>query len=123
MNKQGTRTVGLTAKLQEARGFVEAVDAEEAEAASEAFPDLDLPPDYELDEDATRIIEALDELIAAGDEWSLFWRDAVHGVSVPAPSEARQIRKEWEDWGRVGMNACRRLGIPISRLGGFTGRI
>jgi hypothetical protein len=98
-NKQGRRTVGLLAKLREARAVV-----------VEQQPS----PEQKDERVQERALEMLDELIANGEEYEQFWADAVHGY-LPPMGEAKQIKREWESWGGLGMKACDAAGVQIDR--------
>lgn len=97
MNKQGRRARGLLAKLEQACGSVDRG-----------------PPG--------RVAE-LEELIDAGQEYVSSWQTMVHGDFVPPPRDAMAFKREFNEWGRQGMVLCRRSGVPISRLGAFTGEV
>lgn len=108
MNKNGRRTAGLLTKLRTARELV-------AETATRDDPDW-----RELGDD---LAELLDGLIEEGEEFEAFWMAAMHGDYLPPPAEARQIKQHFNAWGRRGMATCRKLGVPISRSGAFSGRV
>jgi hypothetical protein len=116
MNKQGRRTVGLLAKLREARTRVDRdeslIDPALLVGIASQFSEVD-PNDPESMTQGIR--KLLDQLIEGGQEFEGFWTAAVHDDLLPPPQEARAIRKDWEAWGKLGMASCDAIGVPIER--------
>jgi hypothetical protein len=77
------------------------------------------------DEEAvvTVIVEATDELIGSGEHYLESWTNIVHGENDYALYDARGFKADWTTWGRDGMAMCRAVGVPISRMGVFTGNV
>jgi hypothetical protein len=92
MNKQGRRTVGLLAKLREAR---EKLDRDEGAANPVFLFDFAVhegADERDPDSISRKMGEQLDELIEEGEEYEQIWINAVHGY-VPPPSEAREAKR------------------------------
>jgi hypothetical protein len=115
MNKQGGRTVGLTEKLREARGHVA-----QGEVANPEFIALLAreKTGVGLEDPAATFkaaVEVFDDYVAQGEQYVAFSRDAVHDDYIPPPSEAGEIKRDWEAWGRLGMMMCEAAGVPIEK--------
>jgi hypothetical protein len=119
MNKQGRRTVGLLAKLREARDMIERdlplATGRFRSANADDFQGLEMTDPEVRDAMEEGVTELVENLIAQGEEWEQFWTDAVHGDYLPPPKEARAFKQEWEAWGHQGMATIADLGLPPER--------
>jgi hypothetical protein len=114
LNKQGRRTFGLLAKLREARERMQRGEGAKNPvllaglAAQSRAVDRSDPASIQ-----EGIVGFLDDLVLDGEAYEAFWRGMVHGA--PAPHNAREVKRRFQDWGKVGMTVCPAAGIPIER--------
>ena len=109
-SKQERRTVGLLAKLREARGSVARGERQPSSARQRGgliFGSLN----------------HLDLLIQVGEECRDSLVVVAHGEYFPSASQAGQFHHDWGRWSREAILVCRKRGVPVSRLGAFTGRV
>jgi hypothetical protein len=130
INKQGRRTVGLLAKLRDARAVVGGggpiKKPKRALTLAIAAGDLDEDDfetvrEHEPDKNpfATMVVEVLDDLIVRGDYYDAVWQNVAHGET----QMTRGLKKAWSRWGRQGMALCNAIGVRISRSGAFSGEV
>ena len=131
INKQGKRTVGLLAKLEQAQEmklvggvkhpkrtlmYVQMIGdldlEEELERIRAEQPDSDNPL-------GIMVAEVIDGLLAEGERYRSFWHSALHEGYVPP--DAWATKRAWEKWGPEGMSLCRAIGVPIARAGAWRG--
>jgi hypothetical protein len=134
VNKQGRRTVGLLTKLREAHERVvnqreSITDPKAPEALFGIAAAMGKVEETDADSLIRSVEDAYAELVTQGEDFKEFWRSVVHddgGKGIPPAlhyAPAREIKKDWEAWGKLGMHAARAAGVPFSRLGVFTGRV
>lgn len=97
MNKQGRRTVEMTEQCREAARTV-----------------MEKRDDYTGD--PSGMVGVLEDLAKEGDAYVDFWAGVVHDTDVPPPGEARQIKKQWVDWGKRCRPVIKLAGLPPETL-------
>lgn len=98
INKQLRRTLELTDRIRAAAGKVEA----QGPLAN--------------DGDTRPLLERLNAMAEEGDSYAAFWHNAVHDIDVPAPSEARIIKRAWVQWGKSARPMLRLIELPPETL-------
>lgn len=53
-----------------------------------------------LDSSSQGLANMLHDYARQGDGFIEFWHDSAHSVGIPDPSEARDIKSEWNAWGK-----------------------